>query len=78
MRQFDIFFLLFSQKIGVDASYKLSSKKLICVEYQSLFSWKTEQNIINVAAAEFPKSLVKVNITHNSKQRHKRFNVSVQ
>ena len=48
------YFYLF-QKIGFDISCKLSPLEMICMKYQSLFSWQNKK-ILNLPSAELAKS----------------------
>ena len=55
---FEIFFLIFFQKIGFDTSCKLSPYETVCMKCQSLFSGKNKKNIINLSTAEFAQRMV--------------------
>ena len=47
-----IIFFFFFQKIGFDISCKLSPKETICMEFQSLFSWKNKKNYFKMTSAK--------------------------
>ena len=53
-RHFEIYFLLFSQKIGFDMLCKLSPpKETICIKCQILFSGNNKKNVFNLSSGEF-------------------------
>ena len=54
-RQFGVFFLLLSQKIGFCISCKLSPEETICINFQSLCPGKNKKNVINLSSAEFTR-----------------------
>ena len=59
-RQFEVFFLNFSQKMGFDFSCKLSPQETICIKCQSLFSGKNKKNISNYYLLKLPREWLKV------------------